>query len=210
MIFIDRSYFSLYTIYSGVIYFARSACDSTGNKLNHNFVQAYIKEKEVFFLMVDKIKKYVLDWIYVFLIQFYNIHLYKTKGEAFFKAAIITISWIGGVHLVSSPNSITNEIGASLYLFSLALIMEYIMQLVTVKTFVPKVFPGLIVLCSTVLFMVSSAVIFDRPFETVSFDDMNLLAIIPQGIIWFDVISMIMIEKPDEKIILVEQTLKDC
>ena len=45
--------------------------------------------------------------------KFNSIHLYATKGEAFAKAMIITISWIGGVFFNKAPQELTKSIGTA-------------------------------------------------------------------------------------------------
>lgn len=142
--------------------------------------------------------------------RFNNIHLYPTKAEALFKAAIITISWIGGVHYTVPPEQLTNEIGAAFYLFSLALIMEYVVRLATVKKFMSKLFPFLIVTFGVIVFMLSSAVLLDRPFDAITYEFLGLYATIPQFIIWFDVVTMILIEPVSKKTKPIENTLKGC
>lgn len=51
-------------------------------------------------------------WYYLYI-----SHLYSSKGEALFKASILSLSWVGGFW---SEASVT-----AYYLFSIAVIMEY-------------------------------------------------------------------------------------
>ena len=155
------------------------------------------------------IRKNFIKKMHNFWVNFNKIHLYSSKGEAFFKAAIISISWIGGVHLSNIPSTLSNEIGSAFYLFSLALIMEYIIKLVTVKKFLPKIFPAVIIAFSTIVLLLSSSIIMNKPFKKISYDCLSICTIIPQAVIWFDAISMILIEVPSDEVVPVESTLKD-
>ena len=80
----------------------------------------------------------MIDKIYNCYSKIYSCHLYSSKGEAIFKTVLITISWLGGIHMSAEPASITSEIASSFYLFSMALIMEYIIKWVTQKDIYSK------------------------------------------------------------------------
>lgn len=139
-----------------------------------------------------------------------DMHLYTSKGEALFKASIITISWVGGVNFSSIPEPIPHNIGSAFYLFSLALIMEYIIQLITTKKIWNRLFVFAIIFCSIALLILSSSIMLDKPLKIVSNDSLANLSIIPQACIWLDVITMLLIEPPVTKNTPIESTLKDC
>ena len=146
---------------------------------------------------------------HTFRTKFNNIHLYQTKAEALLKALLITISWIGGIPHPSASNIFTTEIASAFYLFSLALIMEYIVKLVTVKKFLPKLFPFIIVGLSIIILILSTSILLDKPFNKVTHDFLWFGTIIPQIFIWFDTITMILIEVPSTDTIPIEDRLKD-
>lgn len=148
---------------------------------------------------IDQTKKF---WIW-----FNHIHLYKTKAEAIFKAVIITVSWIGGVHLTKQPETISREIGVAFYLFSLSLIMEYVIGLLTAKKIISKLFPFLICVLNILVFFGSTAILVEKPFDFVGYDVLLWGTIISLIIIWIDALTMIIIEPTTEEYI--ENNLKD-
>lgn len=130
--------------------------------------------------------------------NFQSIHIYNTKAESIFKSVIITISWIGGVYLSEEPEMITKEIGAMFYLFALALIMEYLLKLITSKKIIPKVIPFCLCASNTLTVLWTSAIFFGKPFPYIQYCHLYWISIISLGIIWFDVITMILIEPSEE------------
>ena len=145
--------------------------------------------------------------LYRYYSKIYNCHLYSTKGEAVFKTVLITISWLGGIHMSKEPVAITSDIASSFYLFSMALIMEYIIKWVTQKDIYSKVFPFLIVLPSILVLFLTSAELFRRPFSWTGYNLLFWSTVIPQFIIWFDMLTMVLIEPPRKKNI--EDTLTE-
>lgn len=125
----------------------------------------------------------------------YDMHLYEGKGEGVFKAFIISFSWIGGVHMASIPTDITINIAASLFLFSIALIMEYLISLIFTDKNSTRIFPFLIVVISSIISFITFGQLADRPFN-VSLDILYIGTIIPQLIIWFDVITYLWLGNP--------------
>ena len=136
-----------------------------------------------------------------------SAHIYNTKAEAIFKAIIITISWIGGVRLTEKPETITREIGATFYLFALALVMEYLIKLITSNNIIPKILPFCLCSINILVFLWTSAIFLDKPFTSITFEHMHWITVVSLGIIWFDVITMILIEP--SKIEHIENNLKN-
>lgn len=130
--------------------------------------------------------------------HFQSAHIYNTKAEAFFKSVIITLSWIGGVRLTETPDTITREIGATFYLFALALIMEYLLKLLNSNKFIPKILPFCLCASNILTVLWTSAIFFDKPFSKIRYEHLHWIALISLGIIWFDVITMVLIE-PSKK-----------
>lgn len=149
----------------------------------------------------------MIDKFYSYYSKLYNCHLYSSKGEAILKTLLITISWLGGIHLSKEPLVITREIASSFYLFSMALIMEYIMKWVTQKDIYSKVFPFLIVMPSILVLFLTSAELFERSFSWACYNLLFWSTVIPQFIIWFDMLTMVLIEPPRKKNI--EDTLTE-
>lgn len=149
----------------------------------------------------------MLDKLYNHYSKIYNCHLYSSKAEAIFKTVLITISWLGGIHLSKEPASITSEIASSFYLFSMALIMEYIIKWVTQEDIYSKVFPFLIVLPSILVLFLTSAELFRRPFRWTCYNLLFWSTVFPQLIIWFDMLTMVLIEPPRKRNI--EDTLTE-
>lgn len=138
----------------------------------------------------------MIDKCYSYYSKFYNCHLYNSKAEAIFKTVLITISWLGGIHLSKEPAAITREIASSFYLFSMALIMEYIIKWVTQKDIYSKVFPFLIVMPSILVLFLTSAELFERSFSWTGYNLLFWSTVIPQFVIWFDMLTMVLIEPP--------------
>ena len=124
---------------------------------------------------------------------FNNIHIYLNKGEAIFKAAVITLSWIGGVYLSKTCEKITDEIAVAFYLFSLALIMEFLIPLLNSKRIVKRILPFVLCGINFILFFCTSAVLLNRPFKNIGCGFFEWLAIISLVIIWVDVATMCLI-----------------
>ena len=123
------------------------------------------------------------DTIWKFI---YNMHLYDSKGEALFKAFLITISWVGGVNMVTLPDKITVSIAASLFLFSAALIMEYAVRLVVTEKIATRILPFVIVGVSGICVIATFGMLVDKPLKMGLVDVYNM-TIFPQWVIWFDV-----------------------
>lgn len=136
----------------------------------------------------------------------YNMHLYDTKGEALFKAFLITISWVGGVNMVTLPDNITITLAASLFLFSAALIMEYAVKLVVTEKIVARILPLVIVGVSGICVIATFGMLVDKPLK-LDLQDVYNMTIFPQWVIWFDVVVQLMINKPSDK--KIETILKE-
>ena len=139
-----------------------------------------------------------------------EIHFYKSKAEGLFKGIAITLSWCGGVNIsnFSGKTTFDNVIVASFFLFSIALIMEYAVQLVTVGSFLKKIVPGLMVLPSVIVLLVSSGELLNRSLAFISFGVAYKLTIFPQIIIWIDILTQIFIERPKGNKTSIEEKLQ--
>ena len=139
-----------------------------------------------------------------------EIHFYKSKAEGLFKGIAITLSWCGGVNISNfSDKTILNKvIAASFFLFSIALIMEYAVQLVTVEKFLKKIVPGLMVLPSVIVLLFSGGELLSRPLKFIPLELAYKLTIFPQIIIWIDILTQIFIERPKENKTSIEEKLQ--
>lgn len=139
-----------------------------------------------------------------------EIHFYKSKAEGLFKGIAITLSWCGGVNIssLSEKTTLDSVIAVGFFLFSIALIMEYAVQLVTVEKFLNKIVPGLMVLPSVVVLLVSGGELFNRPVTFISLEATYKLTIFPQIIIWIDILTQIFIEKPKGNRTSIEEKLQ--
>lgn len=122
-------------------------------------------------------------WYYL-----YKFHLYTSKGEALFKASILSISWVGGFW--------SNRSATAYYLFSIAIIMEYAVQLIAAEKVVPKILPFVLIMCNTIVALTSTGQLFNHATETFLFQ--YIVEIVTMVIIWIDTITILMIEKPKE------------
>lgn len=125
-------------------------------------------------------------------------HLYNSKGEALFKAAVLSISWVGGFCSTVSATAY--------YLFSIAIIMEYVVQLVVAKEIAPKLLPITLVLSNLAVFLAATGQLLSGKNETFSFQ--YVIEIITMFFIWIDAISTVLIEQPDE--CKIEASLSQC
>lgn len=139
-----------------------------------------------------------------------EIHFYKSKAEGLFKGIAITLSWCGGVNIsnFSEKTIFNNVIAASFFLFSIALIMEYAVQLVTVESFLKKIVPGLMVLPSVIVLLVSGGELLNRPLAFIALGVAYKLTIFPQIIIWIDILTQIFIERPKGNKTSIEEKLQ--
>lgn len=128
-------------------------------------------------------KQHHTFWYYL-----YMLHLYNSKAEALFKAGVISVSWVGGFW---------SEVSATAYyLFSIAIIMEYVVQLVTAEKFVPKILPLILILNNVVVFLTATGQLLSQKKDAYSFQ--YVLEIITMIVIWVDMLTMVLIEQPDE------------
>lgn len=135
-----------------------------------------------------------------------DMHLYDTKGEALFKAIIISFSWGGGVHMMSLPDKITISIAANIFLFSAALIMEYAVQLVTTEKIATRIIPFFVVGISIVCAFLTFCELVEKPF-LVDIKCVYNATIVAQVVIWLDVCVHLMIGKANRK--QIETRLKE-
>lgn len=142
-------------------------------------------------------------WFYSVLDE---LHFYKTKGEGIFKACAIFVSWGGGVNIPDFKDSmqLDSTIAVSFFLYSIAIIMEYIVQLVGEKRFIKKIIPVLMVTPSFIVFGVSICTLLQRPLAQIPIGPTYWCTIIPWIVIVIDVIVQCSIEKP-ETCVLVTQ-----
>lgn len=127
-----------------------------------------------------------------------ELHVYKSKPEGIFKALAILISWGGGVNIpnFSAETKLDSVIAASFFLYAIAIIMEYIVQLVSEKRFVKKVIPLLMICPSILVFLVSICMLLQRPLNIVPMKLTYWCTIVPWMIILTDVFIQLMVEKP--------------
>lgn len=127
---------------------------------------------------------------YSFWSAVYSLHLYPTKAEALFKAFLITISWVGGI-LYADPRN-TN----AFFLFSLAMIMEYAVKLITEQNIFPKILPVILIAINAGVFFVMLARLFkgDIGCPSPCFLGVTAASIV---LIWVDTIAMLLIEHPN-------------
>lgn len=128
--------------------------------------------------------------------KFSDLHIYDSKAEALFKAVIISITWLGVTTPNEDINEITNTFYISIYLFSLALVMEYTIKLITAPNFLSKILPLGLMAVNVFSVIASTAFIIERPIECVEYMHLFRGTKISLGIIWFDVLAMLIIERP--------------
>lgn len=118
----------------------------------------------------------------------YLLHLYTSKGEALFKAAILGVSWGGGVYLQKTV--------AAYYFFSISIIMEYAIQLIKAKEFFPKLLPLILVVSNIIVFIFSSSKLANHESSPGTFQYyIELITII---IVGADALITLIIEPPEE------------
>ena len=135
-----------------------------------------------------------------------DMHLYDTKGEALFKAILISFSWGGGVHMINPTNEITISIAANIFLFSIALIMEYAVQLVTTEKIATRIIPFLIVGISVICAFLTFCHLVENPFD-ININFIYNATIVTQIVIWLDVCIQLLIDKTSK--IQIETNLKE-
>lgn len=140
-------------------------------------------------------KKYMKHsfWYYI-----YELHLYSSKGEALFKAIALAVSWGGGVW--------HQDTAAAYYLFSIAIIMEYVVQLIKAKRFVPKVLPIILIISNTIVLVFATGQVIQQ--ESMTFPFQFYVEVVTIILIGFDAMIMLLIEPPDE--CKIETNLSTC
>lgn len=157
--------------------------------------------------MASKENKAVHDDRHSFWYYLYKSHLYTSKAEALFKASILSISWVGGFWSDSWVGEFWGNISATAYyLFSIAIIMEYAVQLIIAEKFVPKILPLVLIICNIIVALTSTGQLFNHATETFLFQ--YIIEIVTMVIIWIDAIIILMIEKPKE--CQIEDSLSRC
>lgn len=135
-----------------------------------------------------------------------DMHLYDTRMEALFKVAVIVVSWYGGVQMAKQPDETFAPVAASLFLFSLSLIMEYAVRLVVKKKIATRILPFLIFALS----LYCAAVAFGKMTENSAGPNLTKLygiAGIPLILICVDVAVYVLLG--DNKTVPIETKLKD-
>lgn len=144
-----------------------------------------------------------IEKAYAFWAGFYELHLYPSKGESFAKAILITVSCIGGVY-------VANPLVASCFLlFSLSIVMEYCVKLITSHKLIPKILPGVLIVLNLLVFFFSFADLF-KEAATISHESFKYVVLaISLGIIWTDTVAALLFEKPDDPN-SIESKLQNC
>ena len=131
----------------------------------------------------------------IFWEKFNSIHLYQSKGESCFKIAAISFSWRWSVFMEEIPCQITREMGIALHLFSLALIMEYIMRLIGTKKFIPKILPGLLCVFNAYVFITAAFMVGGSSTTYLEYTRLYDLTFFSMVILWIDLGVQLFIEK---------------
>lgn len=144
-----------------------------------------------------------LEKAYKFWKGFYLLHLYPTKGEALAKAALITVSCIGGVY---SANPL---VASCFLLFSLSIVMEYCVKLVTSESLIPKILPLILIGLNLLVCFFSFKDLFAATTSVSFLTYKNIILAVTLGILWADTFAMLLIEEPATPK-PIEAQLKDC
>lgn len=136
----------------------------------------------------------------VFWEKFNSIHLYSTKGEALFKIAAITFSWRWSVFVEKIPSEITREMGIALHLFSLALIMEYVMKLISSSRIIPKIFPLFLCFFNLYVFITAAFIVNGTVSVYSKYTSLYNLTYASMVILWLDLAIQLLFEKADVSI----------
>lgn len=124
-------------------------------------------------------------------------HLYKSKGEALFKSIAIGASW-GGALFFNHNQDMNTEVCAAFYFFSLSIIMEYAVGLVSTKKFIKKLWPLLLVLTNAFVFIISIILLSGRPIVWITYDTLFKITKYPIIIVIVDMILTLIIEPPED------------
>lgn len=144
-----------------------------------------------------------LERAYKFWKGFYLLHLYPTKGEAFAKVILITVSCIGGVY---SANPL---VASCFLLFSLSIVMEYCVKLVTSENLIPKILPFILIGLNLLVCFFSFKDLFAATTDVSFLSIKNIILAATLGILWADTFAMLLIEEPETPK-PIEAQLKDC
>ena len=124
-----------------------------------------------------------------------QIHLYDGKGESLFKTLGLWVSWVGGVY--------NQDFAAAYFLFSCTIIMEYAVQLVITRRFIPKILPFILIISNAISFILSCSQLLHS--GSVVYYSQVLIEIGTLIIISIDSILMLLFESPNH----IEATLSE-
>lgn len=135
--------------------------------------------------------------IYSLKSKLFDLHFYTTKAEGIFKLITITASWCISASFLSNSDKIQDRksLITTLYLFSLSIITEFVVKLVSVKRFIKKIIPTLIVVPAIIIHVCTFAETFGGN-RIISDMTLKVCLIFFLVIIWIDILIQILVEKP--------------
>lgn len=129
-----------------------------------------------------------------------ELHFYSLKAEGLFKIILLAVSCAGCIVIPSGEKGFDCQTAiVNLYLFSVALIMEFVVKLVVADSFISKIVPMLIVVPSIIAFIFSATKLLGKQLPFVTYEMAVICVVIPLVVIWIDVWIQILIEKPKKK-----------
>ncbi len=117
----------------------------------------------------------------------FKLHLYTSKGEALFKATVLAVSWGGGVWHQNTA--------AAYYLFSISIIMEYAIQLVRAKQFIPKLLPMFLIVSDIIVLVIATGQVIQR--DTGIYPFQFYVEVVTLAVIGIDAVMTLLIEPPE-------------
>ena len=150
--------------------------------------------------MTDKLNQVPVKnrCVKVFLNNLHNFidasHIYNSKSESWFKFLGLAAALFGGFFWLAPSIDIT-QYSVAFFVYSIALFIEYFFKLTSTTSLPSKIFPLLIILCGTLIFLDAISQWRNQGKGFLSIDSLNFLAFIPVIILFFDTVSITLIER---------------
>jgi hypothetical protein len=124
-------------------------------------------------------------------------HIYKTKSESWFKFLGVAVAWFGGFFWLE-PTIAIAKYSVAFFVYSVALFMECFFKLISSTKPLSKIYPLLIVLCGTAIFLDSVSQWRNQGMGFLPIIGLNIFALSPVVILFLDTLAITMIEKNEK------------
>ena len=133
-------------------------------------------------------------------------HIYESKLETWLKFLGLAAAWFGGFFWLAPSINIT-QYSVAFFVYSIALFMEYLEKLLSPTKFAAKLYPLIIILCGSFIFLDSIMQWKNQGMGFLTISMVNYFALVPILILFIDTLSITMIEKSNNNTYIQEHNL---